>query len=51
MTDDDLPKCANCGAVMTDYDALHDRDDADPENDVPDYAKCKVCWEVHHIED
>lgn len=51
LTDADLPKCARCGAVMTDYEALYDRADADPENDVPDFAKCKACGEVHHIEE
>lgn len=51
MTDDDLPKCAKCGASMTDYEALHDRADADAKNDVPDYAKCKACGELHRIED
>ncbi|UWR77954.1 hypothetical protein K4L04_08465 [Phaeobacter inhibens] len=51
LSADDLPKCAKCATVMTDYEALHDRADADPKTDVPDYAKCKACGELHHIEE
>jgi len=51
MPDNDLPKCAKCGAVMTDYDPVFNSADADPEKDVPDFAKCKACGQKHHFED